>query len=359
VPCQSADPMRHASTQDAATWDSFPAAMGAVAAAEADGAGYVLSGDAEHVFLDLDNCRDPVTGEIAPWAMRLLEECGSYAEVTPSGRGLRIIGLNESFRTPVHRSVAMPDGSRVEIYHRCPRYVTVSGQRLPGAPDELRPICDVAADLLPLARPEGQGKPDAPSPAPRSNPDAAANPEDIASALAQIPNPDLPWEEWSRVGMAVWRASGGSEAGFDAWRKWSAKSRKHADIACGERWAHWFRSPPDRIGFASLHHLARLANPLWVKPSLMQGLHGAPAAATQSAPGGGGDDWEGEVPNAAPQAASAAPAPLTATPFDPAELATLRPREWVYGHFLISRFVSVLGSPPLCQSRCRVFRTAE
>ncbi len=32
VPCQAADPMRHASTQDAATWGSFPAAMGAVAA---------------------------------------------------------------------------------------------------------------------------------------------------------------------------------------------------------------------------------------------------------------------------------------------------------------------------------------
>jgi hypothetical protein len=232
-----------------------------------------------------------VTGEIAPWAERLVEECGSYAEVTPSGRGLRIVGRNESFQAPIQRAIAMPDDGRVEIYHRCPRYVTVSGRRLPGAPDALSPICDVAADLLLLAQPDEPGKPDAPSP--RSNPDAAASPEDIASALLQIPNPDLPWDEWSRIGMAAWRASGGSEAGLKEFIRWSAKSGKHRDAACEERWRHWFRSPPARIGFASLHRLARMANPLWVKPSLVQGLHAH--AATQRAVGGSGDDWEGEA----------------------------------------------------------------
>ncbi|MCX7368338.1 MAG: helicase RepA family protein, partial [Alphaproteobacteria bacterium] len=36
---------------------------------------------------------------------------------------------------------------------------------------------------------------------------------------------------------------------------------------------------------------------------------------------------------------------LIATPFEPEQLAKLPPREWVYGHFLIRRFVSVLGAP--------------
>ncbi len=343
---RAGDPWRHASTQDPASWDSFGAAMGAVAAGEADGAGYVLRDDAEHVFLDLDDCRDPVSGAIAGWALRLVEECGSYAELTPSGRGLRIVGTNEGFRAPVHRSVAMPDGGRVEVYHRCPRYVTVSGLLLPEAPDALRPICDVAADLLLLAQPAVAAQPDAPPPTPEShqaNPDAIAVPEDIASALAQIPNADLPWDEWSRVGMAAWRASGGGEDGFAAWNAWSAKSAKHRDTACEERWRHWFRSPPDRIGFASLYRLARLANPLWVKPSLVPGLQAH--ARAQGGVQAGAVDWEGEVPRTAQAPPSAAPAALTATPFDPAELATLGPREWVYGHFLIRRFVSVLGAP--------------
>lgn len=36
---------------------------------------------------------------------------------------------------------------------------------------------------------------------------------------------------------------------------------------------------------------------------------------------------------------------LTATPFDATEFDGLAPRKWVYGHFLIERFLSVLGAP--------------
>ncbi len=342
---RASDPWRHASTQDPASWDSFAAAMGAVAAAEADGAGYVLRDDPAHIFLDLDNCRDPQSGALTDWAQRLVEEADSYTEVTPSGRGLRIIGTNESLRASIHRRVVMPDGGSIEIFHRCPRYVTVSGRLLPDAPDRLRPICDVAADLLLLAQPPTAATPEAP--APRPNADPAAVPEDISAALGQIPNADLPWEEWSRIGMAAWRASGGGEAGLKAWAAWSAKSAKHSDAACEERWQHWYRSPPDRIGFASLYRLARQANPLWVKPSLVAAL--MPSAAPQTGVQGGQSDWEGQVPHATPSLPSGAQnapvASLVATPFDPADLAALRPREWVYGHFLIRRFVSVLGAP--------------
>lgn len=347
---RAGDPWRHASTQEPASWDSFGAAMGAVAAGEADGAGYVLRDDAAHIFLDLDQCRDPVTGALADWAQRLVEEADSYTEVTPSGRGLRIIGLNESLSAPIHRRVAMPEGGSVEVFHRCPRYVTVSGRLLREAPDALRPICDVAADLLLLAQPTAPVLTDGP-PAPRSHPDAAASADDIAAALAQVPNADLPWDEWSRIGMAVWRASGGSAAGLAAWTAWSAKSSKHQDAACAERWQHWFRSPPTRLGFASLYRLARLANPLWVKPSLVAAR--LPASAPQVGAGasaqGAQADWEGQVaaPQAPPPSRSpgASAAGLVATPFDPAALASLAPREWVYGHFLIRRFVSVLGAP--------------
>jgi len=86
--------------------------------------------------------------------------------------------------------------------------------------------------------------------------------EDIAAALAVIPNADVSWDDWSRIGMTTWRASGGSAEGLAAWKAWSAKSSKHSDAACEQRWRHWFRSPPTRLGFASLYRLARQANPL-------------------------------------------------------------------------------------------------
>ena len=41
--------------------------------------------------------------------------------------------------------------------------------------------------------------------------------EDIVAALEMIPNDDLDWNEWVRIGLAVYRASGGSEAGYAAW----------------------------------------------------------------------------------------------------------------------------------------------
>jgi hypothetical protein len=45
------------------------------------------------VFLDIDDCRDPETGEITlPWVRDLLERLGTYAEVSPSGKGIRIVG---------------------------------------------------------------------------------------------------------------------------------------------------------------------------------------------------------------------------------------------------------------------------
>lgn len=42
---------------------------------------------------------------------------------------------------------------------------------------------------------------------------------------------------------------------------------------------------------------------------------------------------------------SGAASVLSATPFDPLSLSSLEPRQWVYGHFLLKRFLSVLGAP--------------
>jgi hypothetical protein len=47
-----------------------------------------------------------------------------------------------------------------------------------------------------------------------------ADPAVIAAALAVIPN-DVGWDDWNRVGMAVWRATGGAEPGFAAFDMWS------------------------------------------------------------------------------------------------------------------------------------------
>ncbi len=63
------------------------------------------------------------------------------------------------------------------------------------------------------------------------------------------------WEAWNRIGMATWRATGGSDAGKAAFKAWSAKSPIHIEATTEKRWKHYFGSPPTRIGAGTLWHL--------------------------------------------------------------------------------------------------------
>lgn len=58
--------------------------------------------------LDIDACRDPFTGEVAPWAQAIVDYYQSYTEITPSGTGLRTWFLtpNKPPRVPI---VFIPD----------------------------------------------------------------------------------------------------------------------------------------------------------------------------------------------------------------------------------------------------------
>lgn len=94
------------------------------------GAGYVL-GKGE-VGIDLDHCRDPLTGAIEPWAEEIISRIDSYTEISPSGTGIRIVCKG-----------ALPPGARrrgaVEMYDcSSPRYLTITGHRVDGTPRGLQ-----------------------------------------------------------------------------------------------------------------------------------------------------------------------------------------------------------------------------
>jgi hypothetical protein len=81
---------------------------------------------------------------------------------------------------------------------------------------------------------------------------------DLAEVVRAIPN-DCDWEDWNRVGMAIFAASGGSDQGGIVFDAWSAKSPKYNPCTTIERWRHFHRSPPSRIGLGTLVYLARAA----------------------------------------------------------------------------------------------------
>jgi len=90
--------------------------------------------------------------------------------------------------------------------------------------------------------------------APNTTPEARI--DKVQSALLSIPNENLEWDEWNKIGMAAWRATGGSTEGLLAWSDWSAKCGKHNDDACAARWQHYAISPPSKIGAGTIFYLA-------------------------------------------------------------------------------------------------------
>ena len=83
-----------------------------------------------------------------------------------------------------------------------------------------------------------------------------ADPERIAAAMRAIRNDDLGWEEWNRVGMALWRATDGSDDGLTLFHEFSGKSRKHDPWTTDAKWKEYRSSPPTRIGAGTLFYLA-------------------------------------------------------------------------------------------------------
>jgi hypothetical protein len=121
--------------------------------------------------------------------------------------------------------------------------------------------------------------------------------DDLLTACAErIPNPDLDWAAWNRIGMTFWAASGGSEAGFQAFDAFSRRSMKHDAEATQARWDHFSTSPPDRLTVATLVYEARKGDPDFLKrkpkPEADEGAEGQ-AASEQP-----GDDWEAKLASA-------------------------------------------------------------
>jgi hypothetical protein len=80
----------------------------------------------------------------------------------------------------------------------------------------------------------------------------------LSEIVAAIPN-NCSWEDWNKIGMAVFAASGGSGDGFIVFDDFSSKSPKYDPHDVEKRWFNYRRSPPSRIGLGTLVHLARRA----------------------------------------------------------------------------------------------------
>lgn len=124
-----------ARSNDPATWGTFEQAL---ARYKADrcwaGLGFVFAADDPFCGIDLDDCVEG--GEVSPAAWALLARLGSYAEVSPSGTGVKAVV--EAVRPPGRCTFAagLPGLPKVEVYDHG-RYFALTGRRVPLVPDRI------------------------------------------------------------------------------------------------------------------------------------------------------------------------------------------------------------------------------
>jgi len=118
-----------ASSTDSETWAGFEIALEYARTGKADGVGFVFTDDDPIVGVDLDDCRDPETGEVDKDAQDIIERLDSYTEVSPSGTGYHVLIEGE-----------LPEGrnrrGHIKLYDRA-RFFTVTGDHVQETPTHI------------------------------------------------------------------------------------------------------------------------------------------------------------------------------------------------------------------------------
>jgi hypothetical protein len=157
---------RGAASDDAATWATRSQAEFWAIKERAGGVGIMLCtvGDVFLAGVYLDACRNTDTGDIAPWAQEIIDRLATYAEVSPSGTGVKALfaiaavdmaAVEALFDGKLGRAFKNGgDGERLPaiVVYRGRRFFTVTEEAI-SATDDLRVVA--VADLSWLIREAG------------------------------------------------------------------------------------------------------------------------------------------------------------------------------------------------------------
>jgi hypothetical protein len=352
------------SSTDRATWTDYAHAADFSKGRRMAGVGYVLSPEDEESGIDLDDCRDPETGMLQAWAQVAVDFGETYAEVSPSGCGLRFFvrGLVEGRKV---------DAAQVEIYTGG-RYLTVTGRHVPGTPteireaprliaylqeraDHIRAAQRVAADL---ARKQEQKKNEK-----RAQEPPRQTTSERASASAR--------ERGPRDGSDFWRTvNDRALANLGAWVTSVFPSARHQSGTgayrvdqrdLGEGYEEDLSIHPDGIrdfgsgdmgdsrdGARTPIDVVRDYLPATDPTAAAMWLCERLSVRPEDIGWKGGQRQDGE-PRRDGAAAQGEPPPerkrIQATPFVYRDPSLIPPREWIYGRHLIRRFLSTTVAP--------------
>ena len=239
---------KNAKSNDPSTWTTFDAVVAALP--KFDGIGFTLR-DSGIVGIDLDDCRDPETGVISEPAASIIWAANTYAEVSPSRTGVKML---VHAKLPAKRKKVNHD-LNVEVYDR--QYFTITGNRVPGTPatindrqTEIEWVLNTYVDAAKSTHENSESH----TGRDRNATDGMSDIETARSALAAISNSGdgLGYDDWLRVGMALHSVSSDL---LGEWLRWSQQSSKYVEAECSKKWASFNGCGDVKIG--TLIHMAK------------------------------------------------------------------------------------------------------
>jgi len=117
--------LANASTTKRETWKSFEDAINVYRRVGCDGIGFVFTANDSYCGIDLDHAINEA-GNVETWAADILNRFQSYAEKSPSERGIHIIVKAKLAGPGTKKELPGYPGSVVEVYDRG-RYFTMTG----------------------------------------------------------------------------------------------------------------------------------------------------------------------------------------------------------------------------------------
>lgn len=224
------------SEMDRAGMGTFEEALVELAAKDRSGLGFAPFPEDGVVALDFDDCIDEA-GQVDPRVLELV--AGTYAEVSPSGRGVRAFFRGH---LPDMKSTRTAPGElKVEVFGRG-GFVTVTGNVLPvvralGDEDTVAGLTDAVQAFLRGRFGEDFDNPEAPEPGQPTGEPLGLTAAQLRECLEVLPD-DLEYDEWvEKTGMPIHHETRGSKHGFEIWHQWNKRSKKHTSRAYD--WARW------------------------------------------------------------------------------------------------------------------------
>jgi putative DNA primase/helicase len=213
-----------ASSNNPNTWCDFLHAQEAYESGRFDGVGFVFDGSDGFVGVDLDDCIDE-HGAISDEASQILEKVEGYAEVSPSGTGLKIF-------TRASLETAHVDHEKgLEIYPKG-RYFTVTGHEISGnIPEQEQNL----TEFIPERKSYRSGDAFADYSPPMEGWDLAR----VEAELLPHLDPDCGYADWLGVGMALHHQFNGDYDALDLWDRWSDNDGNCGAYVNGECERKW------------------------------------------------------------------------------------------------------------------------